>query len=222
MLKISRKNEVAPRTVAEARVSVSKRKTQLAPPDEGWEPGDPRAEEAPESVPRNGAPASPDAAPILAQGTSVERSLVQTLEDRIRRLEDVLAALHTQTAIQEPPSSSGAAAIEHPLPAFETALPPANWPPAAFPSQRWLPFEMLAEIRAMIRMYFDPRYRLTWQTRLLPPLILLGMFLSYWILPFLIDRPVFLALAYVLFKVLTREATRYRITSPDLPPSLRL
>ena len=65
-------------------------------------------------------------------------------------------------------------------------------------------------------------YRLTWQTRLLPPLILFGMFLSWLLLPSLVDRALMLVLAYVLFKVLTREATRYRMTSPDIPPSMRL
>ena len=39
---------------------------------------------------------------------------------------------------------------------------------------------------------------------------------------FLLDRAIFLVLAYALFKVLTREATRYRMTSPDIPPSMRL
>ena len=42
------------------------------------------------------------------------------------------------------------------------------------------------------------------------------------IVGFLFDRVFFLVLAYMLFKVLIREATRYRMTSPDLPPSLRL
>ena len=38
----------------------------------------------------------------------------------------------------------------------------------------------------------------------------------------LLEKVVDLLLAFVLFQVVHREATRYRTTSPDLPPSLRL
>src|SRR5205085_1303763 len=81
--------------------------------------------------------------------------------------------------------------------------------------QRWLPFELLSEMRAMLRMYLDPRYRLTWQTRVLPAVFLFGMFLSWLLISgipvvgFLFDRILFLVLAYMLFKVLMREATRH-------------
>jgi hypothetical protein len=158
------------------------------------------------------------------------------LEERVRRLEDILAGMqHSPSGIQETPPQlppEAPAPELPPVPPDAVPLPsPASPPwlsPGLFPSHRWLPFEMLAEFRAMIRMYLDPRYRLTWQTRLLPPVILFGMFLSWWlftsiaVIGFLLDRAIFLVLAYALFKVLTREATRYRMTSPDIPPSMRL
>src|SRR5262249_53965215 len=120
-----------------------------------------------------------------------------------------------------------ASAAQH-LPSQPEGAPPADPGAPAERTQRWLPFELLAEMRVMLRMYLDPRYRLTWQTRVLPPVFLLGMFLSWWIIGaipvvgFLFDRALFLVLAYMLFKVLIREATRYRMISPDLPPTLRL
>src|SRR5205085_10915326 len=121
-----------------------------------------------------------------------------------------------------------AAAAQH-LPPQAEGMPPAEPGAGAEErTQRWLPFELLSEMRAMLRMYLDPRYRLTWQTRVLPPVFLFGMFLSWLLISgipvvgFLFDRILFLVLAYMLFKVLMREATRYRMTSPDLPPSLRL
>jgi hypothetical protein len=161
-----------------------------------------------------------------------------SLEERIRRLEDVLASLQQlQTAVQaEPPSPPSApAAEEHAhlaglLAVGQNLLMPSGAVPAAMPrrSQRWLPLEVVAELRSMLRMYLDPRYRVGWQGRLFPPILIVLMFFSWWILGsipfvgFFLDRVVFLFLAYLLFKVLMREATRYRMTSPDLPASLRL
>jgi hypothetical protein len=65
------------------------------------------------------------------------------------------------------------------------------------------------------------------------PLVLLAAIATSWIwlpgtsiLPTvvttLVVKAVDLLLALVLFKVLHREVTRYRNSSPDLPPSLRL
>ncbi len=115
------------------------------------------------------------------------------------------------------------------------APPPAAAPtatPAAAPRKRWLLPDVYAEVRAIIRLYLDPRFRLTWQARL-APLILVPAIATSWIwlpgtgiLPgvvmTLVMKVVDLVLAFVLFHVLHREATRYRATSPDLPPSLRL
>jgi hypothetical protein len=105
---------------------------------------------------------------------------------------------------------------------------------AASPSAKppWLLFDLYAEARATIRMYLDPRYRVGWQGRLLPVLFLAAIGTSWlWIprtsvLPSVVStllvKVVDLVLAFALFKVLHREADRYRRVSPDLPPSLRL
>jgi hypothetical protein len=129
----------------------------------------------------------------------------------------------------------------HLLPAAVDAVrdgdPPPDPSPAATakrePSRTsWLLWDLYADARAMLRMYVDPRYRLGWQGRLLP-LALVAAIVTSWIwipgtsilpnvLSSLLVKAVDLVLAYVLFKIVLREVRRYRETSPDLPPSLRL
>ncbi len=162
-----------------------------------------------------------------------------SLEERVRRLEDIVAASQLFPNAIQPVGNEPAPNEQTSLADFLASAaqylpaqpegPPANpEAPAGERTQRWLPFELLAEMRVMVRMYLDPRYRLTWQTRVLPSVVLFGMFLSWLLISgipvvgFLFDRILFLVLSYILFKVLLREATRYRMTSPDLPPTLRL
>jgi hypothetical protein len=112
----------------------------------------------------------------------------------------------------------------------EAPVQPQPSPPP--PRRPWLLVEVYAEFRAILRMYLDPRFRLTWSARVLP-LVLLAAIATSWIwvpgvhyLPdfvgALVVKVVDLLLAFVLFHVLHREATRYRGTSPDAPPWLRL
>ena len=83
----------------------------------------------------------------------------------------------------------------------------------------------------MVRMFLDPRYRPTWPARIVP-LALLAIILTSWIwLPgtsivwtpimMIIDKVVDVALAFLAFKVLHREARRYRELVTDLPVSSR-
>ena len=117
-------------------------------------------------------------------------------------------------------------------------MPPAAPPLAPAPStappretqRSWLFKEMWVEARAIQFMFFDPRYSMPWARKLLP-LLLLAAFLttSYWLpgaaipgIGLVLEKGVLLLLGFALFKVLGHEARRYRETSPDLPPSLRL
>jgi hypothetical protein len=99
-------------------------------------------------------------------------------------------------------------------------------------TQGWLLWSLFAEARVILRMYVDPRYYMSWVGRVVP-LACLALYLFAWLwvpgaglgLPFLsyyLDKILSLVVCFVLFKVLAREARRYRETSPDLPPSLRL
>jgi hypothetical protein len=94
----------------------------------------------------------------------------------------------------------------------------------------WFLYDTYADLRAMLHMYFDPRYRMSWKMRVLPIVILVAIFTSTWWAPGtmipivggIANKLIDLVLAFILIKILTHEARRYRETAPDLPPSLRL
>jgi hypothetical protein len=94
----------------------------------------------------------------------------------------------------------------------------------------WFFFDAYAELRAIFRMFVDPRYPMSWTSRLVPiALALLLLTSGYWApgaaipgIGTLIDKLIDLPLAFLFFKVLSHEARRYRQTSPDLPLGLRL
>lgn len=206
-----------------------------------------------EGQPREAAPAAvPVAIPVILPPQIP--SAVTTLEMRVRRLEDALAQWQELRAREArearagtPPAGQVQCAPPAPKPASTTSLlldvgkrllqpsePVA--PAAATPARegrRGLLGEAIAEARAIVRMYVDPRYRLSWFGRVVPlGLIALIATSQFWgcvlgtALPLgigtLLDKAVDLVLAFVLFKVLGQEARRYRETSPDLPPNLRL
>jgi hypothetical protein len=143
------------------------------------------------------------------------------LEERIRRQEDVVASLNPTPAVDISPANPTPEPAPQPY-------PPATTRPLFPLSGGWLLFEIYAELRAILRMIFDPRYSLTWQTRLLAPLLIAGIVFLKLVLGAIplvggiLESVFYPVLLYMLFKVLSREATRYRMTSPDLPPALRL
>jgi hypothetical protein len=189
----------------------------------------------------------PPAAPPVAAPVAIPAAdALSPLEQRIRRIEDALAHLQLQRSTEtriaapaaaSPPPPAATAAIldmgKRLLGAAADAVTPAT-PPAASSTLRgrsiWFLWDTWAEARAIARMFVDPRYYLSWSARVLP-MILLGAILTsyYWVpgttIPLLggwINKAVDLVLAFVLFKWLGHEARRYRQTSPDLPPNLRL
>jgi hypothetical protein len=97
--------------------------------------------------------------------------------------------------------------------------------------QPWLIFDVYSEFRTILRMYVDFRYRVSWSARLLP-MVLLGAILLSWLwvpgiafLPTMfatvLDKTVDLILAFFLYKILSREARRYREALAKLPPELQ-
>jgi hypothetical protein len=211
------------------------------------------AEVAPEASGRRG---PPEAIPIgNASIAAPEAQPMTPIEMRIRRLEDALAQLQQiraaelrvttgQSANPAAPVAAPAAAPPHQAPtdklwdlgvrALATPAEVARafaQPPGDPRSRRgWLFFESVTELRAIFRMFTDPRYRLSWAGRIAPLALTVLILLSGWWLPLyyvpifgnVLDNAVNLLLAYVLFKLLAHEARRYRETAPDLPPSLRL
>jgi hypothetical protein len=179
-----------------------------------------------------------------------------SLEERVQRLEQIVASLQDTHALEErvaervtaqvsPGGGNGVResvgllveAGRQVIPAAVGVLADAGRSsaprPVATPATRppWLLVDIWAEARAIVRMYLDRRFRLTWQARILP-IILIAAIATSWIwipgtaiLPSIISslivKAVDLLLALVLFKVLHREVTRYQATSPDGPGSLR-
>lgn len=97
----------------------------------------------------------------------------------------------------------------------------------------WI-FETLNEVRAMVRMFGDPRYRMGWLNRLIPVVFLglfifsdwesLKMFFPWNALPmvgWIINKLLLLILGYISFKILFREVRRYQETIPDAPGANR-
>ena len=94
--------------------------------------------------------------------------------------------------------------------------------------------DILNELRVMLRMLVDPRYRLTWPARIVPIVAIVLILLSdYEKLAFLfpwnfapglgyyLNKVFHLVLAFIMFKVLEREVDRYREKVPDAPRPLR-
>ncbi len=199
-------------------------------------------------------PETPQAVPNEALPEEPAPS-VPSLEERVRRLEEIVRSLQDTDALEERVAERVTAQVStgrgngvresvgllveagrQVLPAAVGALAdaarPPNPRPVATPATRppWLLLDIWTEGRTIVRMYFDRRFRLTWQARVLP-IILIAAIATSWIwipgtaiLPSIVSslivKAVDLVLALVLFKVLHREVTRYRVTS-ELPLSVR-
>jgi hypothetical protein len=183
--------------------------------------------------------------------------LLRPLEQRIRRLEDALAHLQDlghkapadpersgeqiqQAPPQMPPvlpagPSSTALLLDVGKRLLDTAAdvmaPPAPVVGRPYVRRQYgLFWDTIAQVRAGVRMYVDPRYRKPWHVVTLPPVLLTALLFSYYWVPgtsipligFCLNKVVDLILVYVLFSVVDKEVRRYRETSPDLPSTLRL
>ena len=188
---------------------------------------------------------SPAATPL---NPGAENGSLFHLEQRVCRLEQAVAGVqdtdqlaqrvaeritdrlghNTSLAIRDP-NNIVIEAGRRLLPAA-VGLLQGDQPAKADPSHAWFFSDAYAEIRAMLHMYFDPRYHLTWKTRVLPLVLVAAILTSYFWVPgtvipvvgVVLNKLVDLLLCYFLYKVLTREARRYRETAPDLPANLRL
>lgn len=192
-----------------------------------------RATEAMMADASAGPPANGEQEPSLAPPLAIPitESTSSSLEQRVRRLEDALAQLQDrhigETRILAPPLEPRPA--DSP-PAIPVPTQPVLASPGGPARLLWMLWDAWAEARAIVRMFVDPRYHLPWSARVPPLILLLAIVTSYYWLPGTavplfglgFNKAVDLVLAFILFKWLGHEARRYRQTSPDLPPSLRL
>jgi hypothetical protein len=159
------------------------------------------------------------------------------LEERMRKLEESISKLAQmqREPAAAPTGQSVMGAAQVLVQAGRHLLPPvplsSSGPPPGQAGRLWFFTDLLAEMQAVYFMYVDPRYRLSWVGRIVPPVLLVLFLLSEWwvkyafcgvgALPF-VNKPIELMLCYLMYKVVTMEARYYRQTAPDLPPSLRL
>ena len=160
---------------------------------------------------------------------------LETVAERLARLEAALAAQNAAnvdqlaervlTRLREQPvvlptglPNGLAAGHDSATPGLVAlaAAPVAPYPPVpGLDNGFWSRFAVLRELRLMVRMYVDPRYRLSRVTQLAVPIILVLIVLNYIFvggmpfIGFLVERVVLVVLAVVLYKVLAFEAARY-------------
>jgi hypothetical protein len=182
----------------------------------------------------------PESAPVGPAPAPVAGS-VEPLEERVRRLEAAVASLQDTRGMEDrvverladritrPPAqpvrtATGVrvdASRRH-LPAAPSQVesPPEAKPapvalPAAAAGSRWLLFDVYDEVRTIIRMIFDRRYR-SWSVRVIPVVALClmlfpGMFLHGiplvgWLLGWAFD----LVVVFVASVALSRKSRHYR------------
>jgi len=158
------------------------------------------------------------------------REAVRPDEDEIARR--VMKLLAENAGRARPVGANGATApglITTALAAARTVhafLPPsADAPPGVAPRpvetgfRAWLVTQVLGEFRLMVLMYFDARYRLSRVAQFGVPLVIGLYAFSYFIFNYTCaipvaaqigERAVGFVLAVVLYKVLAREAARYK------------
>jgi hypothetical protein len=172
----------------------------------------------------------------------------EALEQRVQRLEDSVAALQDTRALEDrvaervvgrlsrkrkTAGSESSGLLASTMPAALGFLGGQGDTPqpgdGASTSLRrpWLFWDTVLEARAMMRMFFDPRYRPTWLARVVPLVLVIAIATSWIWLPgtsllhsglmTLVDKTVDLVLAFFAFKILHREARRYREVIADSP-----
>jgi hypothetical protein len=140
--------------------------------------------------------------------------LLASLEQRVHRLEEAVAILQEKKSVDTPQVKAGPPPIED----VAAPLPAHNEPPisAAPARSSWLLVDIIAEARAMVRMFFDIHYRMAWYTRITVLIILIMILVSNWwlgwvpVLGFVLIKLWDLVLAFLAYKILSREAQRYR------------
>jgi hypothetical protein len=191
------------------------------------------------------APPAPPVA-VLVPSAQVAPPAGEPLEERLRRLEAALTAFAeakptapVARVVPETPARGASGVIRDSasrvmdagrwlLPLALGGMRPTTEEAPADGKSPWFLIDALNELITYKYMYGDPRYRLTWTGRVMP-LVLLALILAPWaslpmisllpaILTYILTKLLDLFFAFLLFKVLNREARRYRAIIPQYPP----
>jgi hypothetical protein len=150
------------------------------------------------------------------------------LEARVRRLEEEVGALQDTKALEERIVERVTERLQKVASSDRfTAVPPIQtgagaapeWGQAA-PRRRhaWLLYDLVADARLIVVMFFDRRYALAWTTHLVVWLFIPAILTSSWwfppawipILGQYLDKLFDLLLAFCVYKALSREVRHYR------------
>jgi len=140
--------------------------------------------------------------------------LLASLEQRVQRLEEAVAALQETKAAEVPQVKAGSPPVEN-----VSSEPPRHVDPvitSALSRTPWLLADIIGEARTMVRMFFDIHYRMAWYTRIAVVVIVVLILVSNWwlgwlpFLGFFLVKLWDLVLAFLAYKILSREAQRYR------------
>jgi hypothetical protein len=154
-----------------------------------------------------------DAIASIQDTRLLEDRLVERLSERLQRPAPALPAEKASQHVREAEPRAPVAVpfrAERP-PRYEPFTPPVTRSP-------WLIFEIYSEVRTIVRMFLDRRYRMGWAAFLVAVALIPFILTSHWWVPFtglpvigpIFDKVIDLLLALVAFKVLSHEALRYR------------
>lgn len=143
---------------------------------------------------------------------------VETVADRLQKLEQAVSALADRTSRNGPTPDGLAASFGGLVPAALTGalmpVVPQDPPPGTEPNFRDR-FAAWRELRLMVHMYFDPRYRLSRLCQFGVPVVVALIALNYFfiagipIIGVVLEHLVLVVLSVVLYKLLSWEAARY-------------
>jgi hypothetical protein len=149
--------------------------------------------------------------------------LLAALEQRVQRLEDAVAVLQERAGKPQVKVGPSPKESDHIMAGNPPEQAPVPGPEVVTARPPWLIVDILNESRTMVRMFFDIRYRVGWFTRLFVVILLTLIFTSgLWFplayLPLLgppFDKIVDVLLAFLTYKVLSREARRYKASQRE-------
>ena len=175
--------------------------------------------------------------PLMEQGhypapeDAILETRVHELEDRVDRLQQEVARweerhgrvvelaerIHQQLERSGPgslPSDPGALTrAAGPGTPITVEAQPASQPAPRRGGERlssWLALDILRDVRDLFAVWADSRYSTTWTFNAGIVVVLALFVLSWFVLPWGFSHVFDLALAFVLFKILSRELARYR------------
>jgi hypothetical protein len=137
------------------------------------------------------------------------------MTDPVRELDEPLPLAHRPRRsaelaliqVEAPPGPPPDGAVLH---------PPAPHDPASRP---WFLAQLWTEVRLVVRMYFDPHYRISRTAQFVLPAILVLFVLNYFffaawlaipVISPVVERVVCVLLGVFFYKLMTRELSRYR------------